>query len=151
MLMLSTTFICPPPQKKKHFRFQLLSSFQCQVPVQFQLLSSFLSQVPVQFNLPFQFFLKRTTTSLLVHLPSAQMSKCSCLFFIIKNSLELTYTKGHITFNESIPYWGLQGQALNDLCKWLYAFWISKTALSWLIQKVILLSMKLSHNEGSVA
>ena len=64
-------FYLPPPPKKKHFRFQLLSSFQCQVPVQFQLLSSFPSQVPVQFNLPFQIFFKRITTSLLVHLTSA--------------------------------------------------------------------------------
>ena len=101
-------------------------------------------------------------------------------FLNIKNSLELTDTKGHITFNEPINYWGLPGLAIwmmfvndymffeyqkqpwvdwykrsccfqwnypilrtpwpsymNDVCKWLYAFWTSKTALSWLKQKVI--------------
>ena len=33
-------------------------------------------------------------------------------FLNIKNSLELTDTKCYITFNETIPYWGLHGLAI---------------------------------------
>ena len=73
-------------------------------------------------------------------------------FLNIKNNLELTDTNVHIVFNEPIPYWGLHGLAIwmmfvNDYM----LFWMSKTTLSWLIQKVILLSMNLSHIEDSMA
>ena len=74
------------------------------------------------------------------------------IFWTSKKIIELTDTKGHIAFNEPIPYWGLHGPAIwmifvNDYM----LFWMSKTTLSWLIQKVILLSMNLSHIEDSMA
>ena len=46
--------------------------------------------------------------------PSYMNDVCKWLyaFLNIKNSLELTDTKGNITFNESIPFWGLHGLAI---------------------------------------
>ena len=128
--------------------------------------------------------------------PSYIYDVCKWLyaFLNIKNNLKLTDTKGHIAFNQPIPYWGLHGLTIwmmfvndymllqmskqpwvdwyksshcfqwtypilrapwpsymSDICKWLYAFWISKTALSWLIQKVILILMNQSNIGGSMA
>ena len=86
--------------------------------------------------------------------PSYMNDVCKWLyaFFECQNNLELTVTKGHIAFNEPIPYWGLHGLAMWMMFVYDYMlFWISKTTLSWLIQKVILLSMNLSHIEDSMA
>ena len=86
--------------------------------------------------------------------PSYMNDVCKWLyaFLNVKNNLELTDTKGHIAFNEPIPYWGLHGLAIWMMFVYDYMlFWISKTTLSWLIQKFILLSMNLSHIEVSMA
>ena len=90
------------------------------------------------------FWLSKTTLSWLI--------QKFIMFLNVKNNLELTDTKGHIAFNEPIPYWGLHGLAIRMMFVYDYmVFWISKTTLSWLIQKFILLSMNLSHIEVSMA
>ena len=57
--------------------------------------------------------------------PSYMNDICKWLyaFLNIKNSLELTDTKGHIAFNEPTPILRAPWPSyMNDVCKWLYAF-----------------------------
>ena len=69
--------------------------------------------------------------------PSYMNDVCKWLyaFMNIKNSLVLTDTKGHIAFNDPIPFWGLHGLAIwmmfvNDYM----LLWISKNQ-TWVISK----------------
>ena len=73
--------------------------------------------------------------------PSYMNDVCKWLyaFLNVKNNLELTDTKGHIAFNEPIPYWGLHGLAIRMMFVNDYmVFWISKTTLrkKWPLNQV---------------
>ena len=74
--------------------------------------------------------------------PSYMNDVCKWLyaFLNIKNSLELTDTKGHITFNEPIPYWGLHGLAI-----WM--MFVNDYMLFWNVKN----NLELSDTKGRIA